>query len=65
MDLNLEGKRALITGSSSGVGRAIAARLAIAGCMVLVHGRHEQSCEEVVADIRAQGGTSAIVVGDF
>lgn len=65
MDLNLEGKRALITGSSSGVGRAIAARLAIAGCMVLVHGRHEQSCEEVAADIRAQGGTSAIVVGDL
>ncbi|WP_426937243.1 SDR family NAD(P)-dependent oxidoreductase [Brevibacterium sp. LE-L] len=65
MDLHLEGKRALITGSSSGVGRAVADRLAKEGCIVLIHGRHEQPCEDVASEIRAQGGTATIVLGDL
>jgi NAD(P)-dependent dehydrogenase (short-subunit alcohol dehydrogenase family) len=47
MDLQLKGKRALVTGSSSGIGAGIAAELAQEGALVVVHGRDERRAEAV------------------
>jgi NAD(P)-dependent dehydrogenase (short-subunit alcohol dehydrogenase family) len=43
MDSKLEGKRALITGSSAGIGYAIAERLALEGASVIVNGRTQNA----------------------
>src|SRR5262245_51975229 len=51
---DLAGCRALVTGASSGIGRAIALELARAGADVIVHHRRsEHAAEQVAADIRA------------
>ncbi|MEV0679022.1 SDR family NAD(P)-dependent oxidoreductase [Actinosynnema sp. NPDC050436] len=63
MDLQLTGKRALVTGSSSGLGAAIAALLAAEGAEVVVHGRDAERAAAVAADIRAAGGKADHVVG--
>lgn len=55
MDLNLTGRRALVTGSSSGIGEAIARMLAQEGAMVVVHGRDRERAENVAARINAAG----------
>jgi 3-oxoacyl-[acyl-carrier protein] reductase len=65
MDLQLEGKRALITGSSSGIGAATAKLLAAEGVLVAVHGRNSERAEKVGAEIRADGGTAIVVIGDL
>lgn len=64
MDLELTGRAALVTGSSAGVGRAVAARLAAEGCSVLIHGRHQESADEA-ADIQKDGGSATVVLGDL
>lgn len=55
MDLQLEGRRALVTGSSSGIGEGIARMLAEEGCAVVVHGRNRERAEKVAAEINATG----------
>jgi len=55
MDLELTGRRALVTGSSSGIGEGIARMLAAEGCAVVVHGRNRERAEQVAADIGAAG----------
>jgi len=52
---DLSGKVAVITGSSRGIGRAIAEAMAALGARVVVSSRNIEPCEAVVRDIRAQG----------
>lgn len=58
---DLTGKSALITGSTRGIGLAIARRMAEAGARVVISSRNQQACDEVAAQINAEGG-SAIAV---
>ncbi|MDP9736018.1 MULTISPECIES: SDR family NAD(P)-dependent oxidoreductase [unclassified Curtobacterium] len=61
----LDGRRALVTGGSSGIGRAIALALADAGAHVLVAARTLEAIDETVATITADGGSAAGVVADL
>ena len=65
MDLHLTGKRALVTGSTSGIGEQIAKTLAAEGASVVVHGRREAEAARVVEAITAAGGRAAAAVGDL
>jgi len=65
MDLQLIGKRALVTGSSAGIGEAIAKALAAEGAAVLVHGRSAPRAQAVAARIREAGGRAEVVLGDL
>jgi NAD(P)-dependent dehydrogenase (short-subunit alcohol dehydrogenase family) len=55
---DLKGKTALVTGSTSGIGRAAAVALAARGARVLVVGRNEQRAKDVVAEIKGSGGSA-------
>jgi len=65
MDLRLGGKRALVTGASSGIGRGIAVVLAQEGVHVVVHGRNAERCAETLAMIEAGGGKGSLAIGDL
>jgi NAD(P)-dependent dehydrogenase (short-subunit alcohol dehydrogenase family) len=65
MDLRLAGKRALVTGSSSGIGEAIAKQLAAEGVAVVVHGRNEGRANGVAEAIRVGGGKAEVALGDL
>ncbi|MGE8589513.1 MAG: SDR family NAD(P)-dependent oxidoreductase, partial [Alcaligenes sp.] len=65
MDLQLDGKVALVTGSSKGIGQGIAQALAQEGAIIVVHGRNKAKAEESANDIVAQGGRAYVVVGDL
>ena len=65
MDLQLTGKRALVTGSSIGIGEAIARTLATEGATVAVHGRDRDRAERVAAAITTAGGKAVAVLGDL
>jgi 3-oxoacyl-[acyl-carrier protein] reductase len=55
MDLQLKGRRALVTGSSSGIGEATVQMLVEEGAHVVVHGRNRERAEKVAAEIGAAG----------
>ena len=61
----LNGKTALVTGSTDGVGRLVATRLGAAGARVLVHGRDAERGLRVVADIERAGGSAAFLAADL
>jgi len=65
MDLQLRGKRALVTGSSSGIGSGIARVLASEGVFVLIHGRDSARAQAVADDILRSGGSASVVLGDL
>ena len=60
MDLQLRGKRALVTGSTAGIGFAAAAGLYREGASVVVNGRTPQRVEEAVEKIRGTGGDGEV-----
>jgi NAD(P)-dependent dehydrogenase (short-subunit alcohol dehydrogenase family) len=65
LDLQIQGKRALITGSSSGIGESIARALAREGVAVVVHGRNSKRAQRVADEINEQGGKASVVLGDL
>jgi NAD(P)-dependent dehydrogenase (short-subunit alcohol dehydrogenase family) len=65
MAMATKGKTILITGSTDGVGRYIAERLAAEGWRVLVHGRDRSRGEAVVERITRQGGDARFFAADF
>lgn len=66
MDLELDGNAALVTASSSGLGKASATALAREGANVVINGQNEDRLEEAAAEIRRQAtGTVATQAGDI
>jgi len=67
MDLQLKNKKALITGSTAGIGYAIALQLAKEGAEVIVNGRTAERVDRAIAQIKADSGNKSItgVVADF
>ncbi|MCB2074715.1 MAG: SDR family oxidoreductase [Novosphingobium sp.] len=64
--MRLAGRTAFVTGSSRGIGAAIARRLAADGAKVVLHAsRSAERANEVAEAIRAQGGTADVVLGDL
>lgn len=64
--LNLTGKTALVTGSSQGIGQAIALALAEFGANVIVHNRKgDEKAQKVANQIRQKGGKSAVIGADL
>jgi len=57
MDLGLRGKKAIVTGATKGIGRAIVELLAAEGCDVALCARSEDEVEEAVRAIKARGAT--------
>ncbi|RYG07672.1 MAG: SDR family oxidoreductase, partial [Burkholderiales bacterium] len=55
---DLTGQVAVVTGSTRGIGRAIAEQMARQGARVVISSRRQDACEAVAADIRADGGQS-------
>jgi 3-oxoacyl-[acyl-carrier protein] reductase len=65
MDLGIRGRRALVGGGSTGLGRAVADRLAGEGCSVAIWARHEAPLAAAAAELRARhGGQVETIVAD-
>ena len=63
--MELRGLRALVTGATSGIGKAIAVRLAEQGASVTISGRDAERGAKVVAEIEAAGGQAGFVLADL
>jgi NAD(P)-dependent dehydrogenase (short-subunit alcohol dehydrogenase family) len=61
----MKGKTALITGSTDGVGRYVAERLAAEGAYVFIHGRDRARGEAVLGRITRQGGDARLLIADL
>ncbi|MFF3754701.1 SDR family NAD(P)-dependent oxidoreductase [Streptomyces sp. NPDC002018] len=67
MIIDLSGRTALVTGSTQGIGRAIAAGLAGSGARVAVNGRRQESVDTAIARLREETGVDTFIaaVGDL
>ena len=65
MNLHLDGKIALVTGSSKGIGAGIARGLAREGAVVMVHGRDQEQATAVARQIQLDSGAAHVVTGDL
>lgn len=63
--MSLRGKTALVTGSTDGLGREVAKRLAQLGATVIVHGRNQERGAEVVKEIESAGGKAVFYRADL
>jgi NAD(P)-dependent dehydrogenase (short-subunit alcohol dehydrogenase family) len=64
MTSKIERERAFVTGATSGIGRAIAVRLASRGAVVAIGGRNRVAAENVAVDVEAAGGEARISILD-
>ena len=64
-DIRFEGKVALVTGTTSGIGKATAVRLASEGAKVAVTARREEKLKELVLEIEGAGGSAYAIPGDL
>ena len=64
MDLGIDGRVALVTASSKGLGRASAMALAAEGCKVVICARGEEALAATTADVEAAGGGDVLAVVD-
>jgi len=62
---SIQSQRALVTGATSGIGKAVALRLALDGAEVIVHGRDAKRGAEVLDTIAAVGGTARFEAADL
>lgn len=62
--MRLKDRIAIVTGSTSGIGKAIAKAMAAEGARVVVNGRHAEAAEEIAGEIRRTGGTALAVPAD-
>jgi short-subunit dehydrogenase len=62
--VRLEGARAIVTGASSGIGRAIALEFGARGARLALAARDERRLDEVAQEIRARGGSAAVIPTD-
>jgi NAD(P)-dependent dehydrogenase (short-subunit alcohol dehydrogenase family) len=65
VERDLEGKTALVTGATSGIGRAAAVQLATQGATVIVHGRDDARGAAVITGIQNAGGSAQFVNADL
>ena len=63
--MKLEGRVAIVTGSSRGIGRAIALAYAQEGARVIINSRNEKECAAVAGEIEGKGGEAAITPADL
>jgi len=66
MDINLQGKRALVCGSSQGIGKACAVELAALGASITLFSRNQESLERVKTELdTSQGQEHQVLIADF
>src|SRR5262245_61740595 len=61
----LAGKRVVVTGASSGIGKALALEVAAHGATALLVARHRDALEQVRAEVEANGGKAQLFVADL
>ncbi|MFE7170374.1 SDR family NAD(P)-dependent oxidoreductase [Streptomyces sp. NPDC057616] len=62
---SLQGRTALVTGATSGIGKAVARKLARQGARIVLHGRDQERGESLMKEIEALGGTARFIAADL